>query len=549
MMRSRGDEHATLVRYFLGELPPEERDLIEERYMIDEGYSERLDQAEADLVDAYVADTIGSEQRRHFESRYLVTPERREAVQAAFLSRAYRERLMRPDPAVRFSLRGWQVFLVPSLLAVLVIAGIAGVSWRVFRQAPSKVLVESRPPVPNTPEPRAAIGPLPAVVTVSPRPDAPTPMPPVPQSAAKDVPTRLAPEQAPAPPVIVPLPPSATLATTLPLPEITASLGEDRRPRVAIDAFDYSTVLPMAQLIFNPELEKRKKVTSIPVVPNIGAGIQAMLMQRLSEAGKVVIVEKDKLDEIKKMHMDGLSNRTQLGKGARSGRIRAPDLLLSGDIVVFGRDDNRLGFGLGNALFRLRALNAIRVISNEGDKAVVTVAYRLVDGETGEVVGTGNAEGYSIRKGKSIGGLAAANGKGGGIAQDINSTDFAQTIIGEATVDCVRNLTTAVNDQLANFHPRMRDVEGMVAAASGNTITLNVGSNDGVNVGDIFVIAKSTGDVKDPVSGNVVDRILENKGEMTVTTVKNRVAIGSYSGTPAEPKDIARRKSAAADRH
>jgi hypothetical protein len=87
----------------------------------------------------------------------------------------------------------------------------------------------------------------------------------------------------------------------------------------------------------------------------------------------------------------------------------------------------------------------------------------------------------------------------------------------------------------------------MVAAASGDTVTLNVGSNDGVNAGDLFVISRSTGDVKDPVTGEVIDRILEKKGEMTVTTVKERVAIGTYTGTPAEPKDIATRKTAAGE--
>jgi hypothetical protein len=135
------------------------------------------------------------------------------------------------------------------------------------------------------------------------------------------------------------------------------------------------------------------------------------------------------------------------------------------------------------------------------------------------------------------------------LCQISNSASFAQTIIGEATEECVKNLAESVGIQLGEMIRRTRDLEGMVAAVSGNTVILNVGINEGVNVGDVFVIAKSTGDVKDPVTGNVLDRILENKGEMTVTTVKYRVSIGTYTGTPAEPKDIARRKSAAADRH
>jgi curli biogenesis system outer membrane secretion channel CsgG len=343
--------------------------------------------------------------------------------------------------------------------------------------------------------------------------------------------------------------PSPTTATTTVSPPPALSTGEDLRKRVAIDAFDYSAVIPAAQLIFNPELEKKKKVTVTPVVPNIGAGIQAILIQRLSEAGKVVIVDKDKLDEIKKMQEDALSNRNQQGKGPGVGRIRAPDLLLAGDVVVFGRDDKRLGVGAGGGVSKVLCplCGAIGSFRKEEDKAVVKVTYKIIDGETGEVIKSGDVAGESIRKSKGFGGMAVGNGKGGGIALDMGSTNFAQTIIGEATQNCVKNLADILNEQLGKMKHRVHEVEGMVAEVSGNTVTLNVGSNDGVSVGDVFEILKPVSEVKDPVTHEVLHRNTEKKGEMTVATIFDRIASGTYAGTPVVITDIAHRTAAAGD--
>jgi hypothetical protein len=182
-------------------------------------------------------------------------------------------------------------------------------------------------------------------------------------------------------------------------------------------------------------------------------------------------------------------------------------------------------------------------LNKKEDKAVVKVTYRLLDAETGEVLKSGDAEGQSIRKSKGIGGIAAY----GGMVIDMGSANFAQTIIGEATVECVKHLVETLDGQLATIKYKAHEVEGMVAAVSVDIVTLNVGTNDGVNVGDLFDISKPGEDVKDPVTGEVIDRNLEKKGEMTVTTVKDRTAKGPYTGTPAEPKDIATRKTAAGE--
>ena len=88
---------------------------------------------------------------------------------------------------------------------------------------------------------------------------------------------------------------AASAAPTLP------PTGEDLRKRVVVDAFGYSTVLPSVQAVFNPYAANPKNKQAAPPPPNVGAGIQAMLMQRLSEEGQVIIVDRNKSDEIKKL--------------------------------------------------------------------------------------------------------------------------------------------------------------------------------------------------------------------------------------------------------
>jgi len=60
--------------------------------MLDEHYSDFRDQVEMDLIDAYVGGCLTDRQRNSFDNRYLITLDRKRAVQAAWLSRAYRER-------------------------------------------------------------------------------------------------------------------------------------------------------------------------------------------------------------------------------------------------------------------------------------------------------------------------------------------------------------------------------------------------------------------------------------------------------------------------
>jgi hypothetical protein len=116
----------------------------------------------------------------------------------------------------------------------------------------------------------------------------------------------------------------------------------------------------------------------------------------------------------------------------------------------------------------------------------------------------------------------------------MTSTNFEQTIIGEATMDCVNKLAAVLNDQVPKLASKKIDVEGRVAYINGNSITLNAGSDVGVALGDRFDISHILSEVHDPQTNEVIDLATEKIGELVVTTVKPKVAIGTFtgSGTP-----------------
>lgn len=325
-----------------------------------------------------------------------------------------------------------------------------------------------------------------------------------------------APESAPAP---------APVASSAPAP--TGAISQAEKKRVIIDEFDYSAVKTSVQAVFNTQQD-------------IGKGIRAMLVTRLAQANKVVIVERAKIATLTKEQDFNASNRVKQGSGARVGQISGADALLAGDIVVFGRDDKKKSVKGGGIIGGV--IGGIASSKNE-DKAVVTIDYRLIDAETSEVIATGEATGESKRKSSGLGAMAGAIGKGvAGVQVDMTSSNFAQTIIGEATQDCVNKLADILLTQTTTMKKSFREVEARVADVSGRTLTINAGSADGVNVGETFEIMRIVREVKDPVTKETLDVVTEKTGEMSITSVRDKIATGNYTGSPAQVNYVARKK-------
>jgi len=334
-----------------------------------------------------------------------------------------------------------------------------------------------------------------------------------------------APTPAPAP---VPDPAPAPVADPGPTGGGSAGAPVAGKKRLAVEEFDYSAVKSSVQAVFNTQVD-------------IGKGIRAMLVKRLdgSGTGKFTIVERAKVNEVLKEQDFGASNRVKQGSNARIGRIKGADALLMGDIVIFGRDDKSKGAGGGGALPGV--LGGLRSVHKD-DKAVVAIDFRLVDAETSEVIATGEARGESERKSNNWGALAIKPGTlGGAGGVDMTSSNFAETIVGEATMDCVNKLADQLNEKAATLQSKQVEIETRVADAAGSTVILAAGANDGVQVGDRFEIGHIVRQVLDPTTKEVLDIVTEKVGVLVITSVRDRTATGNYTGQPAKVNDSAKK--------
>jgi curli biogenesis system outer membrane secretion channel CsgG len=309
---------------------------------------------------------------------------------------------------------------------------------------------------------------------------------------------------------------------------LVMTAGAQTKRSMAVESFDYSTVMTPVQSIFGTSVD-------------VGQGISSLMINRIARDGKFTVVERRKIANVMKEQDFDASNRVKKGTGARIGQIRGAELTLMGDIVVFGRDDRKKG---GAAGVIVPGAGGVAGGYKKTDKAVVVLAYRLVDNESSEIVASGEARGESKRESKGgfagmfVGGVLAGGGFGS------NASNFAETIIGEAVIDAVDHLAQDLNQHSSGAASAKRDIEidALVAAVSGGSVTINAGSAAGVAVGDKLQVLRKIREVKDPVTKEVLDVETQPVGELVIVTVRERIATGAYTGQPAQVGDLVRNK-------
>jgi curli biogenesis system outer membrane secretion channel CsgG len=320
--------------------------------------------------------------------------------------------------------------------------------------------------------------------------------------------------------------PAAAAGGVTPFPPDLADVSATaQKRRMAVSPFDYSTVMSWVQYWFNQPY-------------NIGDGIRAMMTVRMAQSNTITLLEREKIQEIMKEQDFAASNRVRQGTGAKIGQISGADVNLYGDIVIFGRDDTtkrKSAGAIAGRLFGGVVGGAVTGFSKE-EKAVVGINLRLVDTETGEVIETAEARGESSRTSKDfsgvLGGAGAGVGAVAGGSSGMTSSNFQNTIIGEATSNAVTKVVEYLEGRVPKLPAKPRSVEGRVAVIGAGQITLALGSNDGVLRGDRFEILQINGEIRDPATKEVIDVDAVKIGEFVADNVRDRTASGAYGGQP-----------------
>jgi curli biogenesis system outer membrane secretion channel CsgG len=301
-----------------------------------------------------------------------------------------------------------------------------------------------------------------------------------------------------------------TLAIVVCAGALTAN-AQARKKRIAIMDFDYATVHSASAAIFGQDID-------------IGKGISDLLVNYLVKDGSYSVIERKALDKILAEQNFSNSDRANPTSAAKIGKLLGVDAILVGSITEFGNETknqnvggaggNWGGFGVGG-------------LGRKKSKAIVALNARMVDIDTGEILAVAEGKGESQRNSTNLlGGGGNWHGFGAGQA-DFGSSDFQNTIIGEATKAAVEQMSTEVIAGKDKLQARTITVSGLVAAVDSGQIILNVGLKAGVKVGDQLNVERVTKEIKDPSTGQVIRRMSSPVGVLKVTDVDDASSVAT----------------------
>jgi curli biogenesis system outer membrane secretion channel CsgG len=293
---------------------------------------------------------------------------------------------------------------------------------------------------------------------------------------------------------------------------ISASLllhAADRKKRVAVFDFDYATVHSQSAALFGSDVD-------------VGKGMADLLVKYLVKDGTYSVIERKALDKILAEQNFSTSDRANPASAAKLGKLLGVDAIIIGSITQFGGENKDAKIGGGGGGFGGFGLGGF---SKKKSKAIVAADARIVDIDTGEILAVADGKGESQRESTALLGGGGHWGGWGAGGVDFGSSNFQETIIGEAVSKAMEQLSSGVVAGAPKLAVRTVLVQGMVAFVDANGVVLNVGAKAGVKAGDRLSVERVTREIKDPSTGAVIRRMSSKIGVVEVTEVDEGSAV------------------------
>lgn len=228
-----------------------------------------------------------------------------------------------------------------------------------------------------------------------------------------------------------------------------------------------------------------------------------MLTTSLVKTNRFKVVERNKIKKVLDEQKFGLSGMVDRETAAKAGKLIGAEYLVLGSITSATRKDiDKFGYTLV--------------------KIEVGVDVRVVNTSSGNILLSESAIGLSESKLVKTADGVVVDG-----AVDYNS----------AYADASRDAVNKVGDKIAGLSPLI----GFIVTANSKTIYIDLGENQGVNIGDIFVTLRVGSEILHPASGEHLGWKKEILGMIKViNTEKNMskaVNIRSESDKSIKPGD------------
>jgi curli biogenesis system outer membrane secretion channel CsgG len=302
---------------------------------------------------------------------------------------------------------------------------------------------------------------------------------------------------------------------------------------------------------------------------DIGRTLTTRLFFQLSQTGVYDVLEASSEKVLTEQQDRSFSERRDPDTAARVGKLKSANVVAIGTIMNFDirtKNENRM-------LFKTNKM-----------KGVVEIYVRLVDVDTGQVIGSAKAVGESKQQKSTTVMMSSTDNW----EDKIQATNFEQTVLGEASNSAIEQIvqqlvgynTTgsfggsalpaavsntappnsatpatrgfpAQSSSQPNNAPASVSSNSFTAASSdpsqaaladisGNSVIINIGSQQGVKVGSIYSVKRFERAVVDPQNkSRIIRKIFREIGRIKITKVDADSADGEIvTGKGLQPGDI-----------
>ena len=246
---------------------------------------------------------------------------------------------------------------------------------------------------------------------------------------------------------------------------------------------------------------------------DIGDGLGIIMTDILNQTGKFIVLGETDMrkDAMAEQDLAASGRTTQGAITPGVGNMTPAQILVKGAITHV--QNNTSGGGGGISIGGV-------TLGGASSNSQVNVTMYMIHTSTGQILASKSVVGKANKSGGAIG--YSGNGWGAGAG------GFKSDNVGKAVENAVQQGVQWMIEQL----PKITWRGNVVLVKDGNVI-INRGTREGVKEGMTFVVGNAEA-LRDPSTGEVLDVSFNTLAQITVNTVKEKIAIATVSNGNVE---------------
>ena len=253
-----------------------------------------------------------------------------------------------------------------------------------------------------------------------------------------------------------------------------------------------------------------------------GVALSDLLTDRLVNAGRFNVLDRTHLSSTLGEHQLAASGEVDPQTAITAGRMIGAHYLVTGNILQL----DQTGASGANAGSLLPGVFGAAAGGVSTHRVTIKVAVRVIDARTGQIVQSFSDE--ETRSGTSW----SAGGFSGYAGGSYSNEQFVNSDMGHLIDDEAAKIVASIDPSRFNSGPAAPVLSGHVAAIDGRNVIIDLGSNNGVAVGQMFDIVRVKSLI-DPTTHATL-HVDENVGKLQIDTVSQNASVGHVvSGSAA----------------